>query len=161
MPAGPLLPISAYPITNPKVFPEWACYNTPPTYAFEGLGVMASLDGDAIWQLLFQMPGTLPEGTCKLRLLALCDDASHDAKVNPKWASVAVGEDPSAATLQAEGTQTLSWGASDSLKFKELVVTLDADTPVGGELLLMNLTFEASGWTLDATSVWFASIIWE
>ncbi|RPH38303.1 hypothetical protein EHM92_00030 [bacterium] len=123
--------------------------------------VLASLDADAIWRLRFQLPATLPAGTCKLRLIGLCNDDSHVAKVNPKWASVAMAEDPSSATLQAEGTTTVTWGASDHDKYVESKITLDADTPVGGEIIAMDLTFETSGWTLDQISTWMASLIWE
>jgi hypothetical protein len=127
----------------------------------EGLGVEASLGADSIWRLRFLMPPTLPSGTGKLRLLALANATSGAAKVNPKWASVAVEEDPSSATLQAETVQTLTWGAGDNDQYKELKVTLDADTLVAGEVVVMDLTFETSSWTLAQVSTWIASIWWE
>jgi len=127
-----------------------------------GLGVEASLGADAIWRLRFRMPPTsLPTGTCKLDLWALANATSGSAKVNVKWASVAVGEDPSSATLQAEGVGTLTWAAADNDKYKNLKITLDADTPVAGETIVMDLTFETSGWTLAAVSTWQPSVIWE
>ena len=166
MAGGPLFPSSAVPVTSTKVFPYVHVGAGAGSKHDEGLGVMASLDGDAIWRLRFQMPGTLPSGTCKLRLLALAVNGTGGAqvaKVNPKWASVAVDEDPSSATLQAEGTTTVSWAASgaDSDKYQEAEITLDGDTPVGGEIVAMDLTFETSGWTLSQISTWIASIIWE
>ena len=78
-----------------------------------------------------------------------------------KWASVAAEEDPSAATLNAETVQTVTWAAGDSNVYKETKVNLDADTPVANEVIVMDLTFETSGWTLNVVSTWQAFIIWE
>lgn len=122
---------------------------------------MASVDGDAIWRLRFAMPPALPTGTCKLKLWALANATSGNAKVNPKWASVAAEEDPSSATLQAETVQTLTWAAGDNDQYKELLITLDADTPVAGEMIVMDLTFETASWTLAAVSTWIPRVIWE
>jgi hypothetical protein len=127
----------------------------------EGLGVEASVGADATWRLRFQMPPTLPTGTGKLRLLALANATAGSAKVNPQWASVAVEEDPSSATLNAEGTQTLTWSTGDADQYKELKVTLDADTLVASEEVVMDLVFETTDWTLAQVSTWIASIIWE
>lgn len=126
-----------------------------------GIGVAASLASDSIARLRFQMPPTLPSGTGKLRLLALANATSGAAKVNPKWASVAVEEDPSSATLNAEGTGTVTWASGDNDQYKELKVDLDADTLVAGEIVAMDLTFETSSWTLAQVSTWIPSIIWE
>lgn len=126
-----------------------------------GMGVIASLPGDSKWQLRFELPGVIPAGTAKLRLLALANAAAGDAKVNPQWASVAVGEDPSSATLNAEGTQTATWGVGDEDKYKQVKVDLDADTLVAGEILVLDLVFETTGFTLAAESIWQASVIWE
>ncbi|HJX58192.1 MAG TPA: hypothetical protein VJ325_05680 [Thiobacillus sp.] len=125
------------------------------------MGVAASIAADSTWRLRFQMPPTLPSGTGKLRLLALANATSGNAKVNPKWASVAVEEDPSSATPVAETVQTVTWGAGDADQYKELKVTLDADTLVANEVVVMDLVFETASWTLAAVSTWIAIIIWE
>jgi len=128
----------------------------------EGIGVAASLAADSVAELRFQMPPTsLPTGTGKLRLLALANATSGSAKVNVKWVSVAVEEDPSAATPVAEGVATLTWGAGDNDQYKELKVTLDADTLVAGEYVVMRLTFETASWDLAQVSTWQPSVIWE
>ena len=162
MAGGPLFPCSIYPVTSARVWANvhvGAGANSKQDY---GLGVQASVGADSIWRLRFNLPPTaLPTGTGKLRLLALANATANSAKVNPKWASVAVGEDPSAATLQAEGTSTLTWAAGDNDKYKELKITLDADTMVAGEIVVMDLTFETSSWTLAVVSTWIPSIIWE
>lgn len=126
-----------------------------------GIQVMASLDGNATVCLRFDPGPTLPSGTPKLRLLAQANAASGDAKINPKWASVAAGEDPSAMTLGDEGVSTLSWTTGNYYKYKELKITLDADTIVAGEIIAMNLIFATSSWTLAQVSIWSVSIVWE
>lgn len=161
MSGGPIFPHSIIPVTAGKVFPSVHVGAGSNSKHDEGMGVMASLDGDAIWRLRFQMPPSLPTGTGKLRLIALANSTANSAKVNPKWASVAMEEDPSSATLQAEGTNTLTWGAGDADQYKELKVTLDGDTLVASEMVVMDLTFETTSWTLAVVSTWIASIIWE
>jgi len=161
MAGGPIFPSSAYPVTGGRVFPNFHVGAGANSKHDEGLGVEASVGADATWRLRFQMPPTLPSGTCKLRLLALANATSGDARVNPMWASVAPEESPSGATLNAEGTSTLTWGAGDNDQYKELKITLDADTPVASEMIVMDLVFETSSWTLAQISTWIASIIWE
>lgn len=163
MAGGPIFPNSQYPATaSGLVFPNFHVSAASGSKHDEGLGVAASIGADAIWRLRFHMPPTsLPSGTGKLRLLALANATTGNAKVNPKWASVAVEEDPGGATLNAETTQTVSWGAGDNDQYKELKVTLDADTLVAGEVVVMDLVFETSSWTLAQVSTWIPSIIWE
>lgn len=161
MAGGPLFPQSAYPATANRTFYNVHVGAGASSKHDEGLGVEASVGADTTWRLRFQMPPSLPTGTCKLRLLALANATTGNAKVNPKWASVAPEEDPSSATLNAETTSTLSWGAGDNDQYKELKVTLDADTPVASEVVVMDLVFETSSWTLAQVSTWIASVIWE
>ena len=161
MSGGPLFPYSAVPVTADRVFPYVYIGAAAGSKHEEGLGVQASVGADSTWRLRFSMPPMLPSGTCKLRLWAMANATSNAAKVNPKWASIAMEEDPSAATLQAEGTQTLTWAAGDNDQYKELKVVLDADTAVANENIAMDLVFETSSWTLAAVSVWQAVIIWE
>ena len=166
MAGGPLFPSSAYPVTSGKVFPGFHIGSGANSKHDEGMRVIASLDADAIWRLRFHLPMTLPSGTCKLRLISFGTNsggAALNAKVNPKWASVAMGENPSAATLNAEGTTTVAWGTgtSDDHEYKETKITMDADTPVAGEIVAMDLTFETSGWTMNVITTWIATLIWE
>ena len=160
MAGGPLFPHSAYPVSS-RVFPNFHVGAGANSKHDEGLGVEASLGADAIWRLRFQMPPTLPTGTGKLRLLALANATSGVAKVNVKWVSVAVEEDPSSAAPVAETVRTVTWGAGDNDQYKELKEILDADTLVASEEVVMDLTFETAGWTLAQVSTWLVSIIWE
>ncbi len=161
MSGGPIFPFSAYPVTTDRVFSNvhvGAGSNSKHTV---GLGVQASVGADSIWRLRFRMPPTaLPTGTCTLNLEALANATTGNAKINPKWASVAVEEAPDVATLQAEGVSTLSWSAGDNDQIKSVTITLDADTPVAGEWIVMDLTFATSSWTLAQISTWTAFITW-
>lgn len=160
MAGGPIFPHSTFP-TDSDAFPNFHVGAGANSKQDEGLGVAASIASDTTWRLRFQMPPTLPPGTGKLRLLLLANATSGAAKINPKWASVAVEEDPSSATLNAEGTQTVTWGAGDNDQYKELKVDLDADTLVANEEVVMDLVFETTGWTLAQVLTVIASVIWE
>lgn len=162
MAGGPIFPCSAYPETAGRVFPNFHDGDGANSDKDQGLGVEASVGADSTWQLRFQMPPTsLPSGTGKLRLLALADAVAGAAKVNPKWVSVAVEEDPSSAALNAEGTGTITWAAADDDVYKELKITLDADVLTASEMVVMDLVFETAAWTLAQVSTWIISIIWE
>lgn len=159
MAGGPLYPISSTPLTAGKVFP--VLYDGGSNDKEMMLGVMASLDGDAVWRLAFKVPPSLPTGTAKLVLHARANATSGNAKPNVKWLNVAAEEDPG-GTVQAEGVDTITWASGDADVIKELKVTLDADTaPAAGETVYVDLTFETSSWTLAAQSGWQAFIIWE
>lgn len=162
MAGGPILPNSLYPgDTTGRLFPSF--YGGAGGNAAardEGMGVMASLSANATWELRFLMPPTIPSGTLKLRLLALANAATGDAKVTVSDAAVAAGASPSAATLTAETQATVTWGASDNDKYKEAKITLSA-TPAGNDILVVAVTFNNTGWTLAQVSTWIASIIWE
>ena len=151
---GPIFPYSSVPVTATRVF-----YNLHSALGTFGLGVQASVGADSIWRLKFAMPGSIPTGTCKLRLLAAATATSNAAKVNAKWAMVA--PDENFPSVIAEGTSTATWAAGDDVQLKELKITLDADTPVANEIMLMDLTFETASWTLAVTSTWIAMVIWE
>lgn len=123
----------------------------------------ASMSANTTVRYRFEVPPTLPTGTAKLRVIAMSNNASEVAKFDVQWASVAVEEDASAATLNAEGTQTITWATSDEDVFKEVKVTLDADS--GGvkasEFIVMQFIFETTSWTLSTESGWIISVIWE
>lgn len=162
MPSGPLHPVSRYPLTSGRAFPN---FHTTQSHArhIEGMGIEAALGADATWELIFELPPALPSGTPHLRLLALANATSGEAKVNPKHKSVSVEEsaDLAGADYAAEGTQTITWSIGDADQWKEVKVPLDADTFAAGELLMLLMVFETTNWTLAAVSTWLASIIWE
>lgn len=161
MAGGPVSPISTFPVTVDRVFASVHEGDGANSKQDSAMGVEASVGADAIWRLRFKMPEVLPSGTGKLQLWALADAITGVAKANPKWASLGAEEDPSSITLNAEGTSTLTWSTADDDEYKELLITLDADTLVAGEMVVMDLTFETTSWTLAQVSTWYAWIIWE
>lgn len=161
MAGGPFTPISATPVTADRVFESVHVCAGAGFKRVRGLGVQASVGADSIWELAFQVPASLPSGACKLKGYALANATSGAARFSPRWASCAAEEDPSGLTLQNEGTQTITWGAGDNDQLKAFEVALDGDTPVADELIVMQLTFETTSWTLAATSTWLVWVEFE
>lgn len=156
-------PMSSFPATEGKVYPD--CFRTNTNnFWIEGMGCMASLDADAELHYVWHVPASLPTGTCKLEVLAFSYDANGDAKINPKWKSIAVEEDFDLAvgSLNAEGTTTITWSTgNDAHQFKRAKITLDADTVVADEFVSMRLALESTSWTLNQRSIWLPALIWE
>lgn len=155
MAGGPIFPCSAYPVTASRVFPYFLTAEMP-----EGLGYEASLGADAIWRLFYRLPPTLPTGTCKLLMVCQANATTGNAKLNPKWKSYGANEVPAAASLTAEGVATIAF-ATTAYRLTESKITLDADTPVGGELVMLDLVGETASWTLAQILSVQACIIWE
>ncbi len=162
MAGGPLFPYSIEYPTNGKAFPHTHVGNTN-SKREKGIGVIASLDADAVVELRFQLPGTLPTGTAKLITHGLANATSGNAKYNPKWKSVAAEETMDVATgsLNAEGVETVTWAAGDVDVYKEIKTILNADTLVAGEVIVMEIEFDTTLWTLAAKSLFKAWIVWE
>ena len=163
MAGGPIFPHSAFPVSANDVFPNIHVGAGANSKHDEGLGLANATEvaADATWRLRFQMPPTLPTGTGKLRILSLAGAETGVVKPNAKWVSVAVEEDPSAATPIAEGVGTITWSTADDDQYKETKVTLDADTLVASEEVVMDLVFEDASMTLAVVSTHIVSIIWE
>ena len=163
MASGALYPFSPVFVTSGKVGPG-VHVGTASTGVrrMRGIQVIASLDADADVELFFDMPPALPSGTGKLILVGRTTGTGN-AIILVSWASVsvAIGEDPSAATLLSEGNQTLTVIGGDSDKFLRLKTTLDADTLTADEIVAMRLRFVASGWTLNQPFTVAPSMRWE
>jgi hypothetical protein len=155
MAGGPIFPCSAYPVTTDRVFPTFLTAEMP-----EAMGFQASLGADAIWRMFFLMPPTLPTGTGKLLCLCQANATTGNARLNVKWKSYAPTEVPAAASLNAEGVATVAF-ATTAYRLTELKTTLDADTLVGGELVMLDLVGETASWTLAQIMGVVAAIIWE
>jgi hypothetical protein len=157
MPGGPIFPSSAFPVTSGRVFPTALTPEMPQALAFE-----ASLGADAVWRLFYQLPPTtLPSGTAKLLLICQANATAGNAKLNPKWKSYGANEVPAAADLIAEGVATITFSTT-VYRLTETKITLDADTLVAGELVMLDLVGETSGWTLlPVLGVLPPAIIWE
>lgn len=162
--SGKLAWRSAVPVDGGKVFRNVHVGAGANSKEEEGLGVTdaTTLVADVTWRLRFDLPPTLPSGTAKLKIRALANATSGVLRLNPKWASVADEEDPSAATLNAEGNTDITWGAGDNDQYKGVKITLDADTLVGGEVCVMDLVIVDTGTTIAVvTTLATVEIIWE
>lgn len=164
MAGGPIFPHSFFPNGNEgRAFPTIYEGIGAGSKFDVGMGVVSSLSGsDAVWSLRFQTPPVLPSGVLKLRLSVIGSFAGQQvAKINPKWMMRAEFEQASAASLTAEGTTTVTLSAGDSGEYRIVKIPLDAATVVADQTLVMNLHFEASGWSIGTTSVWMPSLVWE
>jgi hypothetical protein len=155
MATGPFYPFSAHPVTEGKVFP-WL-YKDSTSRIMQGLGVMASLDGDAIWRLLWKCPDPIPSGTLKLRSNVVSVGAGN-VKYDPKWTAFGSTTQLDNRTPSSEGTQTITTVAN---QFQVADLTLDAATaPTAGQWVYMDLTMITTSWTLASVLVWIPELWW-
>ena len=164
MAGGPIYPSSAFPNDSAgRLFPNFYAGgggNASPHD--EGLGVKASLDADATWELRFPMPPTLPTGTIKLRVLSLANATSGVLKFTVKDGRVAAGGIPSGATLTSETQSTVTWAAGNNDEYMETKVALTGvGSLAGNDMVIVALTFNTTGTTLAAVSTHLVSILWE
>ena len=157
------MPMSAMPLTAGKVFP----YVYAGARYHEGLGVMASLDGDATWNLVFPLPPSDPSDTLKLVIASMANaGATQSAYLRVLWAAVANAEEPDDIALNDEHSggdleiEHTAAGADDLVVTK---VTLDADTITYGtdQLLVMNIDLKTASWDLAVVWVFWPYLIWE
>jgi hypothetical protein len=160
MAGGPLYPFSIAYDSNGELTPGYFIGSTNSRQRW-GVNCIASLATDRIIELFFHMPpSALPSGTCKLVWEPMADAVSGTIVINPAWVSVAVGEDFDTATLNAEGNTTTTWSTGDDEEWLQSKITLDADTPVAGEIIYMQITFDDTS-SLAVVSNHAFSIIWE
>lgn len=162
MAGAKLFPHSIEYPTNGKAFPnthEGATNNKRE----KGIGVIASLDADAVVELRWHMPATLPSGTAKLKGYALANATTGGGNIVAKWKSVAAEESMDVATgsLNSESPESVTWESGDADVYKYFEVTLDADTIVADEVIVMEIEFDSLFWTLAAKSTWVFWIEWE
>jgi hypothetical protein len=163
MSGGPLLPSSVYfGGASGKLYPAFyiPATNTNNAGAIEGIGVIASLGSDAAVVLQFNMPESIPSGTAKLRALAWANATSGTAKVTPTDGVSSPGSNIGAAGLNGETPSQISqtWTTADVIVENKLAL---GSSPTANQILTVLVTFNATGWTLAAISVWAFSIVWE
>ncbi len=132
--------------------------NTNSAGAIEGIGVVASLATNAPAVLQFNMPETMPTGTMKLRLLAMANATSGVAKVTVLDKNVAAGASLGTSTLNSETQLSQTWATADILVENKVTLT---STPSANNILTVVITFNSTGWTLAAASVWQPTLVWE
>lgn len=157
---GPILPDSAVPDDSGEVYPD-VVSNGSRYQAGCGVGTATELTADRTWWLDFAMPYIAPGGTLKLVMGAYANATANDGVMQVTWASYADEEIPSTITLQDEGNTTITWAAGDAYARKQAKLTLNADTWVAGERIVMAVVAKNASWTLTAKSVWTFHLIWE
>lgn len=156
MAGGPILPFSPFPATAGRTFPELLTNEMP-----AGLGWEASLGADATWRMFYRMPPSLPTGTAKLLLACHANATSGNAIIDVAWKSYGANEVPASASLNAEGNTTITF-ATTAYRETQVKVTLDADTIVAGENIMLELRGKNASWTLASIlSIQPPPIIWE
>lgn len=161
MAGGPILPSSVYlGGASGNLFPNFyiPATNTNAAGAIEGVGVVASLAADAPAVLQFNLPESIPTGTAKLRCLAMANATSGVAKLTIKDGQTAAGSNIGAATLSTETQVSQTWATADILVENKVTLTT---APTANDILTILATFNTSGWTLAAVSVWQFSLVWE
>lgn len=142
---------------------------------YPGLGVANATDltADRYWSLLWFFT-TLPTGTAYFDLGAMADVQAGDLSVDPQWASMAFDEDFSAGTLNAEGpdpdsrvggngadgdNSTFGWDTNDDDVMLKSRWTLNADTVVAGEAIIMGLKIVNADTDVAAVVTLFPMIV--
>jgi hypothetical protein len=130
--------------------------NTNAAGAIEGIGVIGSLGSDSTAVLQFNLPETIPTGTCKLRTLMWAPDA-HAGKLTISDGQTAVSSNIGATTLTAE-TQISITAVVDVINENKTTLTT---APTSNNILTIKAVFNTTGWAITGTSVWQFSLVWE
>ena len=164
MAGGPLLPSSVYTggasgYVTPSVYIP--ATNPNNAGAIEGLGVVASLSVDAPAVLQFNMPETIPSGTCKLRILAWANATAGVAKLTISDGATSTGSNIGVTTLTAETQISQTWTTADVMVLVGGAALTLTTVPTANQMLTILATFNMTSWTLAQNSVWQFSIVWE
>ena len=161
MAGGPILPSSIYVGgASGNLSPTFyiPASNTNGAGAIEGIGVIASLGADASAVLQFNLPEVIPTGALKLRVLAWANATSGVAKLTVKDNQTAAGSNIGVTTLTTETQLSQTWATADIIVENKITLTT---APTANSILTALATFNTSGWTLAAASVWQFSLVWE
>ena len=161
MAGGPILPSSIYVGgASGNLSPTFyiPASNTNAAGAIEGIGVVASLGADASAVLQFNLPEAIPTGALKLRVLAWANATSGVAKLTVKDNQTAAGSNIGVTTLTTETQLSQTWATADIIVENKIALTT---VPIANSILTVLATFNTSGWTLAAASVWQLSLVWE
>jgi hypothetical protein len=161
MTGGPILPSSIYlGGASGNLSPTFyvPAINTNTAGAIEGVGVIASLGADASAVLQFNLPEVIPSGVFKLRVLAWANATSGVAKLTVKDNQTAAGSNIGATTLNTETQLSQTWATADIIVENKINLTT---VPTANSIFTVLATFNTSGWSLAAASVWQFSLVWE
>lgn len=161
---GPHLPSSIYfGAASGFAYPTFyvSATNTNAASYIETVGVVgsASLTADAPVTLQFNLPETIPTGTCKLRSLAWSQTGgSLVSKLTISDGQTAVGANIGATTLTAEAQITFTFVTADLIVENKTNLTT---APTANNILTVLATFNHTGWTQTAASAYQFSLVWE
>ena len=161
MAGGPILPSSVYlggaaGNLSSSVFIS-TTGTTQANSAIEGIGAIASLATTAPAVLQFNMPGAIPTGQLKLRLLAFANATSGAAFWQVQDGATSPAANIANATFTTEAAQSITWAANVMQELKQNLTTV----PTANQILTVVITFGTTTFTLATTSIWQASVIWE
>ena len=93
-----------------------------------------------LWQFAFRMFGDLPDaGTATFILDTMCGATTGNIHLNIQWASVAIGQVPSAVSLFDEELPGAVATPSTANELATNSITMNADTVVAGEYIFVDL----------------------
>jgi len=161
MAGGPVWPYSDDPGTSGCIYP--GVYVGSASRNEWGMLVKASLAADAVRTQRYMLPPTLPSGTMTLNVVARANAVTGCAVVSPSWGMCALTEDSELTSLTCEGDTAVVWSAGGSDVYNHTQITMDADTPVASEIVVMRFGYLGSSgsWPLAAVSLWQTYITWE
>jgi hypothetical protein len=161
MSGGPILPSSIYlGGASGNLSPTFyvPATNTNAAGAIEGIGVIASLAADAAAVLQFILPESIPSGTLKLYIRAWANATSGVAKLTVSDGQTADGSNIGGTTLTGETQLSQTWATADIIVANKITLTT---SPSANQTLTVLATFNTTGWTLAAASVWLFALVWE
>lgn len=161
MAGGPILPSSVYlGAASGNLYPNFyiPATNTNAAGALEGIGVVASLGADATATLQFNLPESIPTGTCKLRILSMANATSGTMKLTVSDGQTAAASNIGATTLTAETQVSQTWATADILVENKVTLTT---SPTANDILTIKAVFNTTSWTLAAASTHQFSLVWE
>lgn len=162
MAGGPIVPVSAFPVTAADVFASiyQGAGTTEDRTEMLFIADATEVAADAVmWHLVFQMPESLPTGTANLQIRSRANATTGVIGLNIQWVSVAETESPDDATMNDEASVDITTSATAD-RYTNTLLELNADTVVAGELIHMDVEVDDSAHTIAADTGFLFSIIW-
>lgn len=174
MASAKALRLSRHYATSGKVFEHGYVKTGTFSPTIWGMGVMGTLDGDAVVQEYYRAPPEIPGATSpKLQILLLADAITGVARIEPAWRAVNADVDITSVALSTEGLtptartgggagDTMQWESGDAARALLASWTMDATTaPAANQLILVTWTFRTASWSLAVPLCGLSDILWE
>lgn len=164
MPGGPLFPSSIY-LGGASGFlfsyPYVPATNTNNAGVIEGVGCVASPSTGVFPAVLqFNLPGSIPTGTMKLRTLMWSTATANNATLLLNDCVTQVGANIGASTLIVGSSLTLSPAGADLINENKSALQ---STAIANSILTVRVDFNnsTSQFNLTAPSAYQFSVVWE